>query len=198
MVGHSEHDDLLTTEVLGAIAHFIERQALVARIMQDLDIDLDDVGRWGAAIWTQQGGKGPPLSLPASASDESRELWEAIRRARSRRPVAQQGTWGDAQEWQYFFHGKGCRLRNTLTGEVIDWDCPNVEAFDPYCFLDHLRWRLETQDERHLPQIREWVSHSSQGLEMEIIIQRLNQLVEEGLINPDWTLQVFPPRYLNP
>ena len=192
MVGLLENNDLLIVEVLGAIAHFIERQKLVAQAMQDLDIDLDDVGKGGAAIWSQQGIQEPLPPLPASASDEAKELWEAAQRAQSRRPVASQGVWGDSGEWIYLLHGKGCRLRSTLTGEVIDWDCPNVEAFDSYFFLNHLRWRLETEEESSLPRIREWVSRSPDGLES--IIQLIKQMIENGLINPDRTLPKGTPR----
>ena len=186
MVRFLENNDLLIVELLGAIAHFIERQKLVAQVMKELDIDLEDVGKSGATIWSQQGNQAPLSSLPASASDEAKELWEAVRRARSRKPVAQQGFWGNSGEWVYFLHGKGCRLRNTLTGEVIDWDCPNVAAFDPYFFLEHLRWRLEMEEESSLPTVRKWVSRDPEGLES--IIQLIDQMMEEGLINPDWTL----------
>jgi hypothetical protein len=186
MVGFLESSDLLIAEVLGAIVHFIERQKLVVQAMKDLDIDLEDVGKSGTAIWSQQGSQKPLPPLPASASGEAKELWAAVKRARSRRPVAQQGVWGDSGEWTYFLHGKGCRLRNTLTGEVIDWDCPDVKAFDPYSLVDHLRWRLETEHENSLPSIRKWVSHSPDGLDS--IVQLLIQMVEGGLVNPDWTL----------
>jgi len=191
MVGLLENNDLLIAEVLDAIAHFIERQKLVARVMQELDIDLGDVGRWGSGIWSQQGTQEPLLSLPTSASDEERGLWEAVQQARSRRPATQQGVWGNSGEWTYFLHGKGCRLRNTLTGEVIDWNCPDIEAFDPYFFLDHLHWRLEVEEENNLPRIRKWISRSPDGLES--IIQLINQMIENRLINSDWTLPKDPP-----
>jgi hypothetical protein len=182
-----EDNGLLINEVLEAIAHFIERQKLVAQVMRDLDIDLDDVGEWGSAIWSQQGVQEPLPSLPTSASDEAREFWKAVQRAKLRRPVTQQGNWASSEEWAYFLHGNGCRLRNSLTGEVIDWHCPNVESFDPYSFLDHLRWRLEVEGEYSLKRIREWVSSRTEALE-ESILELLNQMVEDGLINSDWTL----------
>jgi len=191
MVGPLENNELLITELLKAIAHFIERQKLVAQAMRDLDIDLDDVGKFGAAVWSQQGVREPLSSLPVLASDEGKELWEAVRRARSKEPVTQQGVWGDSDEWIYFLHGKGCRLRNILTGEVIDWNCPNAKAFDPYSFLDHLHWRLETEGESILPRIKEWVSRSPDG--SESIIQIIKQMKENGLINPDWTLAKDAP-----
>lgn len=187
MVRLLENSDPLIAEVFGAIAHFIDRQKLVAQAVKDLDIDLEDVGKYGAAVWSQQGNQEPlpPLSS-TSASDQARGLWKAVQRARCRKPVAQRGIWGDSEEWTYFLHGKGCRLHNVLTGEVINWDCPNVEAFDPYFFLDHLRWRLETEEESNLPNIKEQVSLSSDGLES--IIQTIEQMKANGFINPDWTL----------
>ncbi len=178
---------LLITEVLEAIAHFIARQKLVAQVMQDLDINLDDVGKWGALIWGQQGTQESFPPLPTSTSDEAREFWKALQRAKSRRAVIQQGIWSKSKEWIYFLHGGGCRLSNTFTGEVIDWDCPDVESFDPYSFLNHLSWRLEVEEEYSLKRIREWISNKAEPLE-ESILELLNQMVEDGLINSDWTL----------
>jgi len=177
--------DDLVSEILEAIAHFVERQQLVVQAVRDLDIDIEATGRWGSAIWCRQGDQRPSRPLSASASDEARSMWEAIQRARTRRAVTQQGSWGDSGEWVYFLHGKGCMLRNIATGEMIGWNCPNARAFDPYFFLEHLRWRLETE-EGNLPRIREIVASSSEGLES--VIQLLKRMIEAGLINPDWTL----------
>src|SRR5689334_11936237 len=143
----------LTSEILEAVAHFIERQQLVVQVMEELDIDLKDTGRWGNVIWTKQGVQTPQPPLRASASDSSKKLWEAIERARSRKPIKSVGTWRGSGEWTYSLHGKGCMLRNSITGEEIDWDCPNPRRFDRYFFLEHLRWRLETEKDS-FPQIR--------------------------------------------
>jgi hypothetical protein len=182
-VGSVQNSDPLIAEVLGAIAYFVGRQKLVVKVLQDLDIDVCDVGKWGAAIWSQQGASDP---LPASASSEAEEVWEAVQRARSRHAVAQHGTWGESDEWTYFLHGKGCRLRNISTGEVIDWDCPDVDAFDPYFFCEHLMWRLETEGESSLPEIRKRISDGSDGLRS--ITALIERMIGMGLINPDGTL----------
>jgi len=73
-----------------------------------------------------------------------------------------------------------------LTDEVIDWNCPKIEAFDPYFFLDHLRWQLETEDTSSLPQIRKWISSHPRGIESMMPV--LEYMMGMGLINPDWTL----------
>src|SRR5258706_3147711 len=52
------------------------------------------------------------------------------------------GYWGQANEWQYSLHGGGCRLTHTITGEVIDWDAPDLNRFDPYWFVGWLQWYL--------------------------------------------------------
>ena len=49
------NDNPLIAEALEAVAYFVERQKLVARVMCGLDIDLEDVAKWGPFIWQQQG-----------------------------------------------------------------------------------------------------------------------------------------------
>jgi len=47
--------------------------------------------------------------------------------------------------WEYFFHGNGCLLTHQMTGEVIDWDAPNVKVFDSWKFIYWLEWVIETK-----------------------------------------------------
>lgn len=56
--------------------------------------------------------------------------------------IPQKGFWGEHDEWESFFHGGGCRLVHTLTGEPIDWDAPNLRRFDKFWFLNYLQWVL--------------------------------------------------------
>ncbi len=57
--------------------------------------------------------------------------------------ATQIGHWGEGGEWRYFLHGGGCRLTHTVTGEVIDWDAPDLNRFDPYWFVGWLTWFLK-------------------------------------------------------
>jgi hypothetical protein len=181
----TKNDLNLISEILEAVAYFIKRQQFVVQVIKDLDIDPIDMGRWGSGIWTQQGKQHPSPNLSAPTSDAATAVWEAIERARSRRAVNQTGKWGKSEEWDYFLHGKGCMLRNSLTGEEIDWDCPNPQRFNRYFFLEHLRWRIKMEKD-NLIQIRKKAENSPNGL--DFIIQALEEMVEAGLINRDYTL----------
>jgi hypothetical protein len=186
MVRLLESNNLLMAEMLDAIAHFINRQKLVAEAIKDLNIDLNDMGRWGAVIWSQQGVSAPLQSPPSSNLAETKKLWKALQKARYKNPVTQEGIWETKKEWNYFLHGKGCTLRNSYTGEVISWDCPDINAFNPHFFLEHLHWRLDVEDDNSLPMIRQWISHPSN--ETKELINIINQMREIGLINNNWTL----------
>ena len=70
--------------------------------------------------------------VPQMSTEPSKEYISATGR----------GYWGQANEWQYSLHGGGCRLTHTITGEVIDWDAPDLNRFDPYWFVGWLQWYL--------------------------------------------------------
>lgn len=182
---------LVQQEIYRAITHFIERQQLVAQAMRDLGLDLEEVGRWGAAAWASSQGKDkkPKFNLAENASDEMRELFDVAKRAEARR-LSQSGVWGDMGEWEYFLHGNGCRLHNVHSEEVIDWNCPNVLAFNPHFFLEHLRWRLESHyREDELQYTEGWIQQHPEGL--RAIITLIEEMVDNGLINRDLTLPHF-------
>jgi hypothetical protein len=53
------------------------------------------------------------------------------------------GFWGEANEWEYRLHGGGCHVRQLMTGEVIGWNAPNLQRFDPYWLVDWVRWYVQ-------------------------------------------------------
>ena len=59
--------------------------------------------------------------------------------------VPQTGQWGKNKEWLYFFHGNGCRLTHSETGECLDWDASDPRVFDLYAFARWIGW-LVLQD----------------------------------------------------
>ncbi|MBN8594454.1 MAG: hypothetical protein J0M33_22040 [Anaerolineae bacterium] len=65
-----------------------------------------------------------------------REAYEAI-------PFT--GIWldSDGKEWDYFIHGLGCRLINRISKEQIEWDAPDVTAFDIEWFINWVEWYVE-------------------------------------------------------
>ena len=68
--------------------------------------------------------------------------------------ATQLGYWGKNNEWKYFLHGGGCRVTHTITGEIVDWDAPDLYQFDPYWFAGWLAWCL-SQPGSFLPPIDE-------------------------------------------
>lgn len=180
-----DHKTLTQQELYKAIAYFVERQQLVAQAMRDLGLDLEEVAKWGTAAWFSGQGTHEP-HLYEGASDEEQELYNIMMRARVRE-LPPTGFWGDKDEWEYFLHGNGCRLRNVNTGEPINWNCPNILAFDPYFFLHHLEWRIESRyREDELYHTRRWIEQHSDGLQS--IITLIKEMIDVGLINQDFTL----------
>jgi hypothetical protein len=79
-------------------------------------------------------------------------------------------------EWEYLFHGCGCRLTHRGTGEAIDVDFfgPTAEYFDIWFFLDYLR-RLRDPEP---PEARLIALHRS----LEPARLAVAELLEAGLL----------------
>jgi hypothetical protein len=56
-------------------------------------------------------------------------------------PGPQQGPVPGLPEWEYYFHGKGCRVTHRVTGEMIDVDFfgDSAEYFDLFFYERHLK-----------------------------------------------------------
>jgi hypothetical protein len=142
-------------ELRRAIAYFIGRQRLVAQAMLDLGLNLDEIGRCGAMGWAGR--------------------------------ISQRGIWKDESgcEWRYYLHGAGCLLRSLRTDEPINWDCPNVDAFDDYFFMQHLEWQLRSSDTKsQLTQTK--ALH--EGQKNNSVSGVLDEMKGEGLIREHPTL----------
>ena len=180
---------LVKHELFRAIAFFIERQQLVAQAMLDLGLDLQFVSRFGALGWITSD------SHTVKHVDKSRDLVD-LHEAADTMHVPQSGVWrdGDQNEWRYFLHGGGCLLTNRITKEPIDWDCPNRLAFDSGFFCRHLAWQLKAPNRQDkLKHTRNWVQElNSMGRKdgcIDIQVMRLlEEMVNDGLVNKDWTL----------
>lgn len=141
------------SELREALAYFIERQKLVAQAMTEMGLDLDEVAEYGAHAWA---GTYPPdkdgkvvksvdvyAEYAMSDNEKARKIYDVAKRA-SERNLQKEGTWRDSEEneWDYSLHGGGCLLTSVKTGEPIDWDCPDVNAYNTFKFMKHMFWQL--------------------------------------------------------
>jgi hypothetical protein len=66
------------------------------------------------------------------------------------------GIWfdSDGKEWDYFIHGLGCRLISRISKERIEWDAPDVTAFDVEWFISWAKWYVEDYEQLDTESIR--------------------------------------------
>lgn len=98
--------------------------------------------------------------------------------------IPQSGTWGTNNEWRYFFHGRGCRLINKESGEILDWESSNKTGFDidPYAFLRYLNWKIEKGETTNY--IRNYlVQGKGETTKLLPIIQRILETFSEDNTN---------------
>ncbi|MCI0713365.1 MAG: hypothetical protein L0154_24630 [Chloroflexi bacterium] len=100
---------------------FIERQRLAEKALQELR---------------------PDIILKAKLSVENVELWEVIQVTKLYKYHLQRGEWEHEGRWQYFVHGTGIKLTNTVSGEPIEWDAPDPDVFDVYWFANWVEWKV--------------------------------------------------------
>jgi len=193
MVNNSNQENI-KGELLQSIAYFVKRQEIVANAIVDFNLELDDLAQWGALAWNVD------IELTAQQLDGfPDDLKDMVARAikRNFKLFPQKGIWTDdnGQVWEYYMHGGGCCLIHTITGEIIDWDCPDTKSFDPFKFSYHLLWQLENQKEKY-PCLREHVDKKAAELSVEqkrlffsdFSEQLIDDLIADGLITPNYTL----------
>lgn len=102
------------------------------------------------------------------------ELKEAIKERDSdvERPLP---IWNN--HWKCFPHGHGCRLTHLDTGERIEWDAPDRDAFRIDWFLNHLKWRLKYQlDDPYVSRCNDWME--ANAADIEVVGKAINCLIE--------------------
>jgi hypothetical protein len=100
----------------------------------------------------------------------------------------QRGFWGTDTEWEYYFHGHGCRIVNTISQEPIEWDAPDIWQFDRYWLLNYLQWKKAqnsiSNQASHL--LDQFVLDGS--VSEELVFLALDELLKSGNVTlPDAT-----------
>ena len=107
---------------------------------------------------------------------------ELLRAMQDQPDSPERGYTGDNNQWSYVFHGLGCRLTHTITQEVIDWDAPDVNAFDAWFFLKWLEWLLKYEADSEDAVIVQKAFDSHGGEFWDFVRERIQHLEEAGLI----------------
>ena len=150
--------DAIEQSVYSLVKKFVERQSLVLAVINDIRPDLLN-GYPGEEI-------------------RPRPSKEYIRATTT-------GYWGKDHEWEYYFHGIGCRLTHKTTKECIEWNATNIKNFDPYWFCNWVQWLLgqSVEDESEKEMIDTLESRiKSKDIEdtRKIVFELLNQLRDKG------------------
>lgn len=149
----------LEAAVLFLVRAFIARQKLVSDVIQNLRPDM------------------------FAFHDKSVPAMVKVTLARKYTAVPQTGSWqNDEGDWVYFFHGGGCRLTHKVTGEVIDWDAPNTELFDPWKFMYWVEWAINTNPEHLSEQVHCLNEAVSTDSDLKTVVDNiLKHLTEQGV-----------------
>jgi len=161
VLSREEFKNLAKQQLLDAISYYMERQKIVAQALTDLGFDIN-------THWDQ--------------NDEW--TWEEIEKWDAHAyKIPQKGIWidSDNNEWEYFVHGRGCKLINIKTREPIEWDAPKLDTFTPDFFHDNLFWQFKAENRYDkVGFMRVWVNRAVDGL--------IKELVDEGKLNKDYSL----------
>ena len=97
-----------------------------------------------------------------------------------------QGHW---HEWSYYFQGVGCRLINSKTSEIIEWEAADVNTFDRYWFVNWIEWLwMFHPNDKDLKMLKDFYSYRPNRYDLyKIIFPMLKLLVLENYIthNPE-------------
>lgn len=151
-----ENEVLIAEAMLGFIDRFIERQQLVLEVLRD--------------TW-------PHILIITGQEGERSTFLDALE---NRDSTPQSGFWGENQEWDYFIHGMGCRLRHVETGEPIEWDSPDLQRFDRFWFTDWLMWAItQSGVDGHSHILQTTLGHDKQS-NQDIVLKSIHFLEAQG------------------
>ena len=133
------------------IAYYIQRQQLVVLAMLDLHPTALKMG--GDTI----------LGIDL---DPYLEMYGAKQEFMKDTTLLSKGIW--KQTWKYRIHGIGCQLTHWYTGEPIEWDAPDPNAFRFEWFYYHLEWRIEHEaDDIYVGLYHNWRDMQSSDFDLE-------------------------------
>ena len=155
----------LQAAVYVLVKHFVERQYIVKAVMDE------------------QRPENYLLSNPTLLSVE--ELYELDELAEKRSQSPGSGYWGVDKEWRFAFHGMGCRLIHTKTGETLDWDAGDVERFDCFFFLNYVTWAIDNTLDESVITIKKYYVNVNQNAKSpleNLILPVLEELCQLGYL----------------
>ena len=143
------------------VKQYLERQGLVLEALRELR---------------------PDLLSESEGEKRRRPSKEYVR-------LSQAGRWGKNKEWDYFIHGRGCRLTHSMTREPIEWNDPDLTRFDPHWFVNWVDWWLHQENQNATLQYVERQLEDHHMPLLDFVFGILNQLRDKGLLSfhPDDT-----------
>ena len=97
--------------------------------------------------------------------------------------ATQRGAWGPNKEWSYYIHGGGCRIEHEQSAELIEWDSPDLNRFDPNWFLQWAEWWLRRgEGDEETRQVMIAALESASGDLARLITLNVGGLEREGLL----------------
>jgi hypothetical protein len=152
-------------QIFVLIQQFLERQALVLEVLEDLRPDI-------------------VLQSRSHNKKSTREyLLEIQKLRRQYSKIPNPGFWGENQEWEYYIHGLGCRLKHVITAEVIEWDLPDLNIFDSFWFIAYIEWLFKSNiEDDNIQMVKEFQIKNNLTLQ-EIIFPVLEQLENQNIIS---------------
>jgi hypothetical protein len=162
--GTSYENDTLLAAVHSLIKLFVERQLIVLEAIRDLRPD------W---IIRAEG---------RIKNEFSYDEWLKLVQKYNQNPYI--GLWGINNEWEYYLHGMGCRLKHTTTREPLEWDLGNLHVFDKNWFFNYVQWLIVHAKDKDTLFIEVKLADEDETLK-ELLSQDLNQLTEAGIAKPN-------------
>ena len=115
-------------------------------------------------------------------AEGKRSVDELLQARASYAKAPQSGLWGKDNEWRYFVHGKGCKLTHIITNEPLEWDAPDLTAFDKWWFVNYLEWLIRFKPNDASVRVTVAQMNDEKTDIRESVFEILEQLLTLGLL----------------